>query len=224
MDRLQRIGKPEYLERNIDVDSSGGAVTGGVTGAVLGGLLLGPFGAVFGANLGSEWGQRRAENQAAIAALGLDNDMIELAQRTASELADGIQSRERVRQVREDFLRQVAKLQLDVEAKYEEAKMAMEQDREDLARKALEEKLRLEGRLDAAKAELAKADQRLSVTIRNVDVLERRAEEVAQLLERASNTSGSQRTSLAAEASALGVVAPRDPLLDKFDALERGAK
>lgn len=198
------------------------SVAGGLGGAVLGGLLLGPFGAVFGAGLGSRWGRREADDNAAIEELGLDREMVELAKRVVSELASAAEDRDRVGAVRTDFENRVAQLDLDVTAKYVEAMEALKRDDEDAARQALEAKLSLQGRLDRARAELAKAEQRFAALDRSVAQLEQRAMEVSRLLERARRASGSERTSLAADASALGVSHPKDPLLEKFEALERG--
>lgn len=194
-------------------------------GAVLGGLLLGPFGAVFGAQLGAEFGGRQSgRGGPSPEELGLDKDMVLLAQRIASELSSAVQDRERVQSVRDDARARAGQLDAEVVAKYEAAMEAVKAEHEALARTLLADKLRLQEKLDKAKLEWLKADQRCSTMDRSVSELERRALEMADLLERAKAASGRQRTDLAAEASALGVRPPRDPLLDRFEALERGGK
>eukprot|EP00933_Yihiella_yeosuensis_P074496 TRINITY_DN83459_c0_g1_i1.p1 TRINITY_DN83459_c0_g1~~TRINITY_DN83459_c0_g1_i1.p1 ORF type:complete len:320 (-),score=70.66 TRINITY_DN83459_c0_g1_i1:514-1329(-) len=208
--------------RGGDREDATASVAGGVGGAVLGGLLLGPFGAVFGASLGSSWGRKKSQDEAEIEKMGLDKDMVLLAQTVASQLASVSEDRQRVVQIREDLLGRVATLEAEVQKKYDLASRALEQEDETLARTLLEEKLQIQGRLDSAKKELLKAQQRASTVQENEARLEQKALEVASLLKRAQLASGSQRLDLAAEASRLSVEGPRDPLLDKFDALERG--
>jgi len=226
---LPRIGGLQRPVRQVSIrarqpkDRSGeGAVKGGIGGAVLGGLLLGPFGAVFGAQLGADWGRQKAGDAAAIEELGLDDEMVQLAQQVASELAAATQDRERVESVCLDFKARAQQLEAEVDAKYAEAMEAVKAEDDGAARKALAAKQAAQGRLATVKADLQKAEQRCATMDRSLRQLERRALEVQSLLERARMASGSERTALAAEASGLGVSAPRDPLLDRFEALERG--
>mmetsp|Transcript_44946 Transcript_44946/g.90691 ORF Transcript_44946/g.90691 Transcript_44946/m.90691 type:complete len:277 (-) Transcript_44946:139-969(-) len=201
-----------------------GAIKGGLGGAVLGGLLLGPFGAVFGAQLGADWGRQKAQDEAAIEELGLDTEMVQLAQRVTQELLIATQDRERVASTRDDLAARAQTLEAEVEAKYSEAMEAVKAENDELARQVLAAKQSAQGRLDTVKADLLKAEQRCATMERNVEQLERRALQVNELLERARMASGSERTALTAEASGLGVSAPHDPLLDRFDALERGER
>lgn len=222
LDRLGRASRPPPRDPNeIEEKAASGAATGGVGGAVLGGLLLGPFGAIFGAQVGAEWGARRAANKAATEEFDLDKDMVELAQRVARELAEAMESRDRVTGIRDDLTLRTQQLEADAQRRYNEAAEAMSADNEALARKLLEDKLRLTTKAEKARRELEDAERRCVAMARNVATLETRALEVANLLERARGASGTRRTDLAAEASRLGMQAPRDPLLDRFEALER---
>lgn len=226
--RLRQLGQfclpAARVVRQAKDRGSGGALAGGVGGAVLGGLLLGPFGAVFGAQLGSSFGRQRAEDEADIAELGLDAEMVELAQRVASELAEATRNRERMQHVRATFALRVEQLEAEVQLKYNEAMEAVKAENDASARKALDAKQSLQRRLGTLKGDLVAAEQRCAALDRSVTQLEQRALQVASLLQRARGASGSQRTALAAEASALSLGAPRDPLLDRFEALERGMR
>mmetsp|Transcript_52148 Transcript_52148/g.149472 ORF Transcript_52148/g.149472 Transcript_52148/m.149472 type:complete len:279 (-) Transcript_52148:104-940(-) len=198
-------------------DAAGGAV-GAVGGAVLGGLLLGPFGAVFGANLGARWNAGGSQEKAEKAAEGLDKDMVLLAQQVARELAEALENAERVESVRIDNAERAARLQAESKAKYDEATEALKRDDEPEARAALEARQRIVPRLEVAIADLERSERQIAALRGAIPRLEDRAREVARLLARAQVASGSERTALAAEASGFQV---RDPLLDKFDALER---
>lgn len=231
---LQRVHPPQLgglqlgwrsrsaVRRGADSKGTRDAVKGGIGGAVLGGLLLGPFGAVFGASLGADFGRRRAEDEAALEELGLDQEMVQLAQRVGADLAAASQDRERMAVLCAELSGREVRLESEVRAKYAEAEEALRGGEEGLAREALAAKLAAQGRLSTVEADLRKAEQRCESLDRGVKRLELRALQVADLLQRAKRASGPQRTALAAEASALGVSAPRDPLLDRFDALERG--
>jgi len=211
------------VARSAEKRKRDGTVAGGVGGAVLGGLLLGPFGAVFGAQLGASWGRDRAADEAAIEELGIDAEMVSLAQQVASELAEAQANRDRVEGIRADLAVRVAQLESDVQAKYDEAMVALEADDEAAARRALESKQSLQQRVDGMRKDLAAAEQRCETMQKRIAQLDQRAIEVANLLERAGNASGAQRAALAADAAMLSTTpeAPRDPLLDKFEALER---
>lgn len=185
-------------------------------GAVLGGLLLGPLGAIFGTQLGSRW--QVTESKKEVDDLGLDADMVKLAQSVALELAEAMESKERLASIKEGIAARAVRLEDDVLRKAAEAMEALSES-EALARKHLESKLQLQAQLTSAKAELAKALQRCAAVDRSIEQLEQRALEVAALLERARSAQGPQRLRLADEASARML---RDPLLEKFDALERG--
>jgi len=216
---LQSLESPA-VRRNAENRERDGTVAGGVGGAVLGGLLLGPFGAVFGAQLGANWGRDRAADEAAIEELGIDADMVSLAQLVATELAEAQANRDRVEGIRADLAARVVQLEDDVQARYDDAMAALEADDEAAARRALESKQSLQRRLDGFRKDLEATEQRCATLQRSMMPLEQRAMEVANLLERARSASGSQRTALAADAAMLSTT-PRDPLLEKFEALER---
>mmetsp|Transcript_21568 Transcript_21568/g.64815 ORF Transcript_21568/g.64815 Transcript_21568/m.64815 type:complete len:274 (+) Transcript_21568:48-869(+) len=203
---------------------AGESLKGGIGGAVLGGLLLGPFGAVFGAQLGADFGRQRAQDAAAVEEMGLDEEMVQLAQRVASDLVAATQDRDRVESTRADLTARVQQLEAEADAKYAEAMEALKADNDDLARQALGAKQAVQARLVTLKAELRKAEGRCATMDKNVERLEQRAMQVSELLKRASTASASERTALAAEASGLTISPPRDPLLDRFDALERGGR
>lgn len=216
--RLGRVGrmKPEEASEPALGSSAAGAVAGSVGGAVLGGLLLGPFGAIFGANLGGRWGGQAPRGSQTEG--GLDKDMVLLAKQVARELSEAMESRERVLGIRDGAMERVAQLEASVQAKYEDAMQALKADDESRARAALEAKLGLSVRLEAARADLARAERQMTAMDISIGKLEARALEVARLLERAQAASGAERTALASEASGSLV---RDPLLEKFAALER---
>ena len=189
-----------------------GSISGAVGGAVLGGLLLGPFGAIFGANLGSEWGRGRGTSEE----LDVDEEIVQLAQSAGRELADAIQSRSQVLEIKENLARKVLRLEDEVEELTQKARRAIEADDEDEARSFLEKKYPIQQALESSKSELERALQRVIIVEDNVKKLEKQALEVSSLLERAQQATGAQRTALKAEASAFSV---KDPLLDRFDRL-----
>jgi len=202
-------------------DLASETLKGGIGGAVLGGLLLGPFGAVFGAQLGADFNRQRAQDAAAIDELGLDEEMVRLAQRVAADLVAASQDRDRVGSTRDDLALRAQQLEAEADAKYAEAMEAVKADDDDLARQVLGAKQAIQARLATVKADLQKAEQRCATMERNFKQLEQRAMQVNELLKRASMASASERTALAAEASGLSISPPRDPLLDRFDALEQ---
>lgn len=205
--------------------AEGGAVAGGIGGAVLGGLVLGPFGAIFGAQLGSRFGRAKAQEQVSDGEeLGLDAEMVSLARRVASELSTAMDDRDRVQEVRDELQMKAQRLEDEVREKYDQAAEALKNDNEAEARRLLEQKLSSQSKLERALKDLQKAEERCALMHRSVKQLEKRATEVASLLERAQVAAGRQRMSLTAKASALGMSAPRDPLLEKFEALERGER
>lgn len=224
LDRLQQVTSSTVGQRK-QADLEGGSITGGVGGAVLGGLLLGPFGAVFGASLGSRWGRKSAEDATAVESLGLDKEMIQLAQRVATDLASMMDDRARVVEIRDNLKARVANLEREMNEKYLAALEALKIEEEVRARSLLEDKQKLQKRLQTLNTDLQKAESRLALVDSNLAKMEKSALEVASLLERAkaASTTG-QRISFASEASALGMNRPRDPLLDKFEKLERGER
>ena len=215
---LKRLGRVSRVpSRPPSEESEEGSLMGAVGGSVLGGLLLGPFGAVFGASLGSDWGRQNA-GQASVDALGLDADMINLAKTVARNLADAVEDKKRVTAVKDDLAANIVKMEADVDNLSADAMAALQNDDEDAARAILEKKVPLQQRLSSSKEELRKALHRVSTVEAAVKRLEGEALKVANLLERAQAATGSERTALADEASAMTV---KDPLLDKFDRLER---
>ena len=213
--RLGRVGRVSSPPSGPSQDSGEGSLIGAVGGSVLGGLLLGPFGAVFGASLGSDLGRQNTKQPSA-EALGLDADMVNLAQTVAKSLADAVEDKKRVVSVKDELAASIVRLEPEVEKLSKEAMVALENGDEDAARSILERKLPLQRRLDSSKAELSRALERVSKVEAAVLRLEGEALKVASLLERAQAATGSERTALADEASAMTV---KDPLLDKFDRL-----
>lgn len=210
--RLSRVSGKRRPPPPSFEDEERGSISGAVGGAVLGGLLLGPFGAIFGANLGSEWGRGRGSSEE----LDVDEEIVQLARSAGRELADAMQSRSQVIEVKESLARKVLRLEDEVEELTEKAKQAIEADDEDAARSFLEKKYPIQQSLESSKTELQRALQRVSIVEENVKKLEKQALEVSSLLERAQQATGAQRTALKAEASAFSV---KDPLLDRFDRL-----
>ncbi|CAE6973671.1 syj1, partial [Symbiodinium natans] len=215
LERLSRVSR--VPSKPPSQEPQEGSLMGAVGGSVLGGLLLGPFGAVFGASLGSDLG-RLNRDQASVEALGLDADMVNLARTVAKSLADAVEDKKRVISVKDDLAIRIVKLEGDVEKLSDEAMAALQAGDEDGARSILEKKVPLQQRLTTSKDELKKALERVSVVSAAVQRLEGEALKVASLLERAQAATGSERAALADEASAMTV---KDPLLDKFDRLER---
>lgn len=188
-----------------------GSLTNTVGGAVLGGLLLGPFGAVFGASLGSRMGRQEEDDRAEVERMGLDNEMVSLAQSVAVELADAEDSLRRVAATKEDLACRTIQLEDEVQALGKKAMVALESGDEAMARQHLEGKIAAQARLDSGKEELSKAMQRCSVLEGSVSRLERRALDISSLLKRAQAATGSARTALTAEASRLSLSDPNDP-------------
>mmetsp|Transcript_2214 Transcript_2214/g.5195 ORF Transcript_2214/g.5195 Transcript_2214/m.5195 type:complete len:125 (+) Transcript_2214:56-430(+) len=120
--------------------------------------------------------------------------------------------------VKDDVAARIVQLEGEVEQLSSQAFASLEKGDEDVARSILETKLPLQKRLDSSKEELAKAIQRASQIQAAVQRLEGEALRIASLLERAQAATGSEKTALANEASAMTVT---DPLIDKFDRLER---
>ena len=207
--RLARVSLPRRETKQSEEE---GSIAGAVGGAVLGGLLLGPFGAVFGANLGSEWG-RRGKNYVEE---DIDEDIVKLAKSVGRELADAMDNKVRLEEIKDSLAAKAVRLQDDVDDLTKKATSAVEADDEAAARTFLERKYPLQQSLESTKTELETALRRVSTAKLNVQKLEKQALEVSSLLERAQQASGVERTALKAEASAFSV---KDPLLDKFDRL-----
>lgn len=189
----------------------GNSVRNAVGGAVLGGLFLGPVGAVFGAALGSRVGRDEAADRAAVERMGLDEEMVSLAQTVARELADAVDSRNRVSGAKDDLAARTVKLEEEVEYLGLKAMAALEAGDEVEARRLLEGKIASQEKLDSLKAELSKALQRLSALDDSVQRLERRALQIQSLLQRAQAASGSERMALKNEASRLSLSEANDP-------------
>eukprot|EP00929_Paragymnodinium_shiwhaense_P002028 TRINITY_DN102223_c0_g1_i1.p1 TRINITY_DN102223_c0_g1~~TRINITY_DN102223_c0_g1_i1.p1 ORF type:complete len:303 (-),score=76.59 TRINITY_DN102223_c0_g1_i1:7-915(-) len=230
LDKLRNIGGGQRGGMSSDAKSkgAGGAIGGAVGGAVLGGLLLGPFGALFGAQLGSDYGRQKASDTAAIKEMGLDQEMVQLAQTVGNELAVAVQIRDDEAAKQKDLEDRIPFLETEVKAKYDWAMEALESKDEELARTAIKAKQTLEKRLEESRSELAVVEQRCRTMDRNVDVLEDRATEVARLLERAQSArlrgDRIEAEGLTSEAAMMSMPPPRDPLMDKFDKLERGER
>lgn len=208
--RLARASTPRVRETKEAADE--GSISGAVGGAVLGGLLLGPFGAIFGANLGSEWGRRggsRIEQD-------IDEDIVKLAQLAGRELADAMDSKMRVEEIKDSLAAKVVRLDTEVEELTSRASEALKADDEAAARLFLEKKYPVQQSLESSKRKLEDTLMRVSTINANVEKLEKQALAISSLLERAQEATGAERTALKAEASAFSV---KDPLLDKFDRL-----
>mmetsp|Transcript_51887 Transcript_51887/g.107239 ORF Transcript_51887/g.107239 Transcript_51887/m.107239 type:complete len:265 (+) Transcript_51887:39-833(+) len=217
-DTFERLNRVSRVSSEVPKEESAeGSLVGAVAGSVLGGLLLGPFGACFGASLGADWG-RQGTDQTSAEALGLDADMINLASTVAKTLADAIEDKQRVISVKDDLATSIVRMEGDVEKLSEDAMAALQNGDEDGARAILKRKVPLQQRLTSSKDELRKALERVASVEAAVQRLEAEALKVASLLERAQAATGSERTALADEASAMTL---KDPLLDKFDRLER---
>ena len=120
--------------------------------------------------------------------------------------------------MKDDLATSIVRMEGDVEKLSEDAMAALQNGDEDGARAILKRKVPLQQRLTSSKDELRKALERVASVEAAVQRLEAEALKVASLLERAQAATGSERTALADEASAMTL---KDPLLDKFDRLER---
>lgn len=201
-----------------------GSMGSAVGGAVLGGLVGGPFGAFFGAQLGGSFGagaQQKQAEKAALESMGVSPEMLALANAAGKELGDAQEGLSLVRDARESQRRVVETYERRAAEAMADATSAVAAGDDGRARKALTERNAARAKLPAAETSLLASDGRMRTMQANVAALEERALEVEALLKQsmAAVASGKAASALGGMA-ALADVPVRDPLLEKFKALE----
>jgi len=206
---------PRNLEDEIEKNSRRKAQGGAgevAAGVVLGGMLLGPFGALFGAQMGAKMGEKNAVDRARqdeMARLGITQDMLDSAQEigfTLEQSVEGLEASSTSLETQQQFAR---RLDRDMAAALEKAKLEISAGNEEEARKLLMEKQRLQDKLKTTLQTCAQEKKRYDQMERNIQSLEERAMEMETLLRRTVGASALQN-------SAMLQLDTEDPLLRKF--------
>ena len=231
-DPLSRIGR---LAKGKIKDIGGGdvpdAVSGGkarIGGAVIGGLLGGPFGLLLGLGAGDTLANR-AEAKKEMAKLGLNKKVIEEAQTLAQTLSDAQAASEAATDARETTRLRALRLDEAFEGLQDQAREALQRDDESAARGFLEERQKVGKQRDLAVAAHREARERCERIDRDVATLQGKVEEFDALILRSARQAqgvgvggDDERFEYEMPTSVLGADKPsRDPLLDKFEQLER---
>ncbi len=182
-------------------------------GAILGGLVLGPFGALFGASLGSSLGASRAVDKAKkeeLERMGITQEMLESTKEMGLALERGMEGLKATQDSLSTQQRFAARLDLDAERFYDDAKKALEDGDETKAKQLLMKRNDVQEKLKKVLVNCAEEKRRLEKMQDNVRAIEDRAVEMESLLKRNIGAKAlmdsSDQFSLAAE----------DPLLQKF--------
>ena len=192
---------------------------GAVGGAVLGGLLAGPFGALWGAQIGGAFGannQNKKAQKEQLAAMGLNEDTMRLAQQTALELKDAESSLEIVRGAETSQKSLIRTLETNMEVAYAAAEAALRAGDEAGARAKLEEKAQFKAKKEAAEVELAAASSRVATMQASVASLAERANEIEQMISRTVTATKTRPSGDGGDVFG----APEDPLERRFRDLE----
>ena len=234
--RTSRAAAPRAVD-----DESKGALGG----AVLGGLIAGPFGALWGASLGSSMGaagRERREEEARLAAMGLDREAVRLAAALAAELAEAEASVSACEEAERSQSNLGERLAAAAAEQYAAAEEKLRAGDEESARALLverrggrERRVERQGHLPTfpspphrqetqakaarADAELQEARDRTLSVRRAVSVLSTRAAELEASLDQAA---ARKAVGSGPVAGAVEAAPPEDPLLARFKDLERG--
>jgi len=189
---------------------------GAVGGAVLGGLLAGPFGALWGAQIGSAMGansRSKREDTDALAALGISDEVMRLAQSTAADLGEAEEALAMVERAEGSQRSVLSTIERSLAEEYAAAEEALRNGDEGEARRRLENRQALKLKQATAEADLRAAMERVASMQASVAALAGRANEIEQAISRS------------VVATRTGVDQPperlEDPLERRFRDLER---
>uniref|UniRef100_A0A6V2PN52 Glycine zipper domain-containing protein n=1 Tax=Emiliania huxleyi TaxID=2903 RepID=A0A6V2PN52_EMIHU len=211
--RTSRAAAPRAVD-----DESKGALGG----AVLGGLIAGPFGALWGASLGSSMGaagRERREEEARLAAMGLDREAVRLAAALAAELAEAEASVSACEEAERSQSNLGERLAAAAAEQYAAAEEKLRAGDEESARALLVERQETQAKAARADAELQEARDRTLSVRRAVSVLSTRAAELEASLDQAA---ARKAVGSGPVAGAVEAAPPEDPLLARFKDLEGG--
>mmetsp|Transcript_46902 Transcript_46902/g.155484 ORF Transcript_46902/g.155484 Transcript_46902/m.155484 type:complete len:235 (-) Transcript_46902:139-843(-) len=211
--RTSRAAAPRAVD-----DESKGALGG----AVLGGLIAGPFGALWGASLGSSMGaagRERREEEARLAAMGLDREAVRLAAALAAELAEAEASVSACEEAERSQSNLGERLAAVATEQYAAAEEKLRAGDEESARALLVERQETQAKAARADAELQEARDRTLSVRRAVSVLSTRAAELEASLDQAA---ARKAVGSGPVAGAVEAAPPEDPLLARFKDLEGG--
>lgn len=226
-DILKRLGRivgdkaGEFGEKVGDVGSKLPGVGGGaVSGALLGGLVGGPFGMIFGAAIGGDLGEQAKAKQK-LEKFGLSKAAVEEAQSLAVSLQ---QAQEGYDQANEASIRardRSLALEKESDRLYESAKAKLEAGDEDAAKALLTERQQAKQDLEKAVLEFKTRRSMMERIESEIAVLKSRVEDFDNMLLRAAKAAetGSSVSGLESYTTAPRPV--EDPLLKKFEELER---
>lgn len=221
--KRQNITRPKAgWKDNLDnaskeVKKSGMAET--ATGAVLGGLVLGPFGALFGASLGEQIGAKNAierMRKERMEELGITPEMLQMAKEVGISLNRAVEGLRACEDSLETLQKLARRLEEDANNLYEKAKLEMVEGNEDKARSLLFDRDRLQKKLKQTLTNCIDERKRVSQMRNNVEMIENRALEIENLLNRSVGAKALSDT-----ASSDFSLSTEDPLLQKFRDLER---
>jgi len=206
-------------------DASGWA-GGTLAGAVVGGMLLGPLGMLLGASAGGNLatsGPSVVTRDKKLEALGVDADVrksVEQSQRDCEEGQSAVQSATRARDSARSF---AATLARDRDAAQLAAREAVETGDDDAARTYLASRLSLDDRVARAEDQLTEAQKRLALAAQNLEFFNERARDLEDLVARTICATDDRKRGIDLDDDlddGASSFAPRDPLLDRFKALE----
>ena len=186
---------------------------------LIGGLVLGPFGALFGASLGEQIGAKNAierMRKERMEELGVTPEMLQMAKEVGITLNRAVEGLKACEDSLETLQKLARRLEEDANNLYEKAKLEMEEGNEDKARSLLFDRDRLQKKLKQTLTNCIDERKRVSQMRNNVEMIENRALEIENLLNRSVGAKALSDT-----ASSDFSLSTEDPLLQKFRDLER---